>query len=227
MRVALEVQRRSRTPVGSMTVRLTVGKLGDVLVPDAGTRRRAGARAESTLGPLPRGVFELSDPRVVFGDLLGLVTVAPRVLCDPATLVVRPRLDRARRPLLGRRPGCGRRTADPPASRGRLRLPLGARVRAGRVAAPCALADERAPRPAHGEGARGHGTRRRRGDPRLRSAPCRRRRRRTRASTPRFESPDRSCRRTPCADAPSRSSRREARAPSFPCALQRRTSTAP
>ena len=44
------------------------------------------------LGPLPRGVFALSDPNVVFGDLLGLVTVTPRVECEIATVVVRPRL---------------------------------------------------------------------------------------------------------------------------------------
>ena len=91
VRVALGVQRRSRTPVGSMTVRLTVGKLGT-----CSCRMRGHddglAKGGVTLGPLPRGVYELSDPRVVFGDLLGLVTVAPRVLCDPSTLVVRPRL---------------------------------------------------------------------------------------------------------------------------------------
>ena len=91
VRVALGVQRRSRTPVGSMTVRLTVGKLGTC---SCRLRGHDGgvARGGVTLGPLPRGVYELSDARVVFGDLLGLVTVSPRVLCDPSTLVVRPRL---------------------------------------------------------------------------------------------------------------------------------------
>ena len=90
VRVALGVQRRSRMPLGSLTVRLSVGKVGtcSCRMRGHGGLRRAG----STLGPLPRGVYELSDPQVFFGDLLGLVTVAPRVLCDPATLVVRPRL---------------------------------------------------------------------------------------------------------------------------------------
>ena len=90
VRVALGVRRRSRVPLGSMTVRLTVGRLGA-----RSCRMRAHgrlARAGIDLGPLPRGVFALSDPRVVFGDLLGLVTVTPRVECESATIVVRPRL---------------------------------------------------------------------------------------------------------------------------------------
>ena len=67
---------------------------------------------------------------------------------------------RTRRPLQRIRTCRRRRQAPPPPTCGRVRLPLGARVRAGRVAPPGALADERAPRAAHGEGARGHGPRR-------------------------------------------------------------------
>ena len=90
VRVALGVQRRSRMPLGSLTVRLIVGKVGTC---SCRMRAHGGmAKGGVTLGPLPRGLYELSDPRVVFGDLLGLVTVAPPVVCDPATLVVRPRL---------------------------------------------------------------------------------------------------------------------------------------
>jgi uncharacterized protein (DUF58 family) len=50
------------------------------------------ATGEIDLGPLPRGVFTLSGMEVVLGDLLGLVTLTPRIACDPATVVVRPRL---------------------------------------------------------------------------------------------------------------------------------------
>ena len=90
VRVALGVRRRSRVPLGSMTVRLTVGRLGACSCRMRGHGRLA--KGGINLGPLPRGVFALSDPRVVFGDLLGLVTVTPRVECESATVVVRPRL---------------------------------------------------------------------------------------------------------------------------------------
>jgi uncharacterized protein (DUF58 family) len=90
VRVALGVRRRSRVPLGSVSVRLTVGKLGT-----CSSRMRGHgqlAKGGINLGPLPRGVFALSDPKVVFGDLLGLVNVTPHVACEPATVVVRPRL---------------------------------------------------------------------------------------------------------------------------------------
>ena len=90
VRVALGMRRRSRVPLGSTTVRLTVGRLGA-----CSCRMRGHGRLSKggiTLGTLPRGVFSLSEPRVVFGDLLGLVAVTPRVECEPATVVVRPRL---------------------------------------------------------------------------------------------------------------------------------------
>jgi len=90
VRVALGVRRRSRAPLGSMTVRLTVGRLGACSCRMRGHGRLT--RGGINLGPLPRGVFALSDPRVVFGDLLGLVAVTPRVECETATVVVRPRL---------------------------------------------------------------------------------------------------------------------------------------
>jgi uncharacterized protein (DUF58 family) len=91
VRVALEVRRSSRVPVGSATARLSAGRLGE-----RACRLRAlqgkVATGELDLGRLPRGVFSLSGTDVVFGDLLGLVSVAPQASCDPATVVVRPRL---------------------------------------------------------------------------------------------------------------------------------------
>ena len=90
VRVALGVRRRSWVPLGSLTVRLTVGKLGACSCRMHGHGRLA--KGGINLGPLPRGVFELSEPSVVFGDLLGLVTVTPRVVSEHVTVVVRPRL---------------------------------------------------------------------------------------------------------------------------------------
>ena len=90
VRVGIEVSRYSRTPLGSMTVRLDVGRLGERTCRPRGQGRLA--TGEIDLGPLPRGVFTLTGTEVVLGDLLGLVTVAPRVACDPVTVVVRPKL---------------------------------------------------------------------------------------------------------------------------------------
>ena len=90
VRVGIEVRRYSRTPLGSMTVRLSVGRLGERTCRPRGQGRLA--TGEIDLGRLPRGVFTLSGTEVVLGDLLGLVTVTPRVACDPVTVVVRPKL---------------------------------------------------------------------------------------------------------------------------------------
>jgi len=90
VRVALGVHRSSGAPVGSLTVRVSAGRLGE-----HGCRLRPhGRRAsgELDLGRLPRGVFTLAETEVVLGDLLGLVTVTPSVTCAPCTVVVRPRL---------------------------------------------------------------------------------------------------------------------------------------
>lgn len=90
VRIGVEVRRGSRMPLGSMTVRLTAGRLGERTCRTRGQGRVAAG--EIDLGPLPRGVFAFSDTEVVLGDLLGLETVTPRVACEPTTLVVRPRL---------------------------------------------------------------------------------------------------------------------------------------
>lgn len=90
VRVAIEARRSSRMPVGSIAVRVTAGRLGE-----RRCRLRSRGRVATgqlDLGPLPRGVFPLSDLEVTLEDLLGLVTVRPRVTSDPGTIVVRPRL---------------------------------------------------------------------------------------------------------------------------------------
>jgi uncharacterized protein (DUF58 family) len=91
VRVALELSRRSRVPVGSIEVRLSTGRLGPRTCRMRAHGRRT-ARGDLDFGRLPRGIFRLSDIQVVFGDLLGLVAVTPEVACDTATVVVRPRL---------------------------------------------------------------------------------------------------------------------------------------
>jgi uncharacterized protein (DUF58 family) len=109
VRIAVEAHRRSRMPVGSMTARFVVGRLGEYTCRLDGHGRLVSGRIE--LGALPRGLFSLSEPRVVMGDLLGLVSVTPRVVCEPATVLVRPRLT-ALDGLFsdaGRAPGDGRR----------------------------------------------------------------------------------------------------------------------
>jgi uncharacterized protein (DUF58 family) len=88
--IGIEVRRYSQTPLGSMTVRLSIGRLGERTCRMRGQGRLAAG--EIDLGPLPRGVFTLSGTEVTLGDLLGLVTITPRASCEPATVVVRPRL---------------------------------------------------------------------------------------------------------------------------------------
>jgi uncharacterized protein (DUF58 family) len=90
VRVVLDVHRSSWVPVGSLTVRLSAGRLGERTCRLRVQGRRA--RDELDLGRLPRGVFELAQTEVVLGDLLGLVTVEPAVACEAGTVVVRPRL---------------------------------------------------------------------------------------------------------------------------------------
>ena len=86
-----------------------------------------------------------------------------------AAVVVHPRLVELADAVQRRRAAGRFRPPTAPAAAGRLRLPLGARVHAGRVSAPRALADHGASRAADGEGARRHSTRHGRGAPRLRS----------------------------------------------------------
>lgn len=88
--VTAEVRRSSRVPLGSMCVHATIGRLGPRTWHLRGQGRVCASRVD--LGPLPRGVHAISEPEVVVGDLLGLVTVMPPVTCESATVVVRPRL---------------------------------------------------------------------------------------------------------------------------------------
>lgn len=90
VRVALDVRRTSGTPVGSLTVRVSADRLGERTFRLRPRGRRADGEVD--LGRLPRGVYTFSETKVVLGDLLGLVTVTPTLVCEPATVVVRPRL---------------------------------------------------------------------------------------------------------------------------------------
>ena len=90
VRLGIDVRRASRMPLGSIVVRVTIGRLGPHVFRMRGSGRRAAG--EIYLGRLPRGVFTLSGTEVVLGDLLGLVSVTPRVICEPASVIVRPRL---------------------------------------------------------------------------------------------------------------------------------------
>jgi uncharacterized protein (DUF58 family) len=90
VRIELAVHRRSRVPLGDATLRLVAGRLGARSCRLATSR--AHASGEIDLGELPRGVFAVEDVEVRFGDLLGLATATPRVVHDPASVLVRPRL---------------------------------------------------------------------------------------------------------------------------------------
>ncbi len=90
MTVSAEVARPSRIPLGSLALDFTVGRVGRRSQRLRGHGRMSRARID--LGPLPRGVFTITDPEVVVGDLLGLVSVKPPLTCERLTIVVRPRL---------------------------------------------------------------------------------------------------------------------------------------
>jgi uncharacterized protein (DUF58 family) len=90
LRLGVEVRRTSRVPVGSVSVKGTLGRLGRFELPLRGHSRRAVGTA--WLGRLPRGQYELSDTRVVLGDHLGLETVRRDFAPGGFALVVYPRL---------------------------------------------------------------------------------------------------------------------------------------
>ena len=155
IRIAVEVQRSSRFLLGSMAVTATIGRIGQ-----RACRLRVRGRTahgEIDLGRMPRGVFPVTGTEVTLGDLLGLVSLSPAVSCQPARVVVRPKL--VELDGLFSEAGTVRRrwAAALAAALGRLRLPLRSRVRAGRVASARALADECTQRHPDGQGARGQG----------------------------------------------------------------------
>ena len=90
VRVAVEVRRSSRLLLGSMTLTATIGRIGERTCRLRVHRRTAWG--EIDLGRMPRGVFPISRTEVTLGDLLGLVSLSPPVSCQPARVVVRPRL---------------------------------------------------------------------------------------------------------------------------------------
>jgi len=91
VRIAVEAERSSGIPLGAVSVRATIGRLGERSTRLRGHRGRL-AVGEIDLGALPRGVHAIASTEVLCGDLLGLVTVTPPVACEPATVIVRPRL---------------------------------------------------------------------------------------------------------------------------------------
>jgi uncharacterized protein (DUF58 family) len=90
VRIAVEVRRSSRLLLGSMALTATIGRLGERTC----RLRLQGrtARGEIGLGRMPRGVFPITATEVALGDLLGLVSLSPVVSCEPARVVVQPRL---------------------------------------------------------------------------------------------------------------------------------------
>ncbi len=89
-RIEVELRRGSRILSGSLSASATIGRLGARSTALRADGRRASS--EIDLGEVPRGVYAVADTAVLLGDLLGLVSVSPPVVCDPATLTVRPRL---------------------------------------------------------------------------------------------------------------------------------------
>ena len=202
--------RRGAEPHVAGPARLELGRAGDrpvrssVSAPSGPWARplgRARPRAHGARDPCDRYSRgrRRRSPRPRVRQAAGLVRADDARRPTPAR--------RARRPLLRRRRRRRRRTEAAPAACRRIRLPLGPRVRAGRVAPPRALADERPSWTAHGQGARGHVARRGGRPPRLRPGRRSSALPPTRASTRPFALPDRSCRRMPFAAALRRSCR--------------------
>ena len=107
--IALEARRASRVPVGSLVFHGTFGRLG---VRECRLRGYRGTTcADLELGALPRGVFPLSDARLVLSDFLGLESVVPHARFASTTIVVHPRLVELDRLFsdAGQRGGDGRR----------------------------------------------------------------------------------------------------------------------
>lgn len=85
-----ELTRTSRVLFGSISVELTVGRLGPRSLRLHGHGRVLSA--ELDLGRIARGVYVIDEATVVVGDLLGLASVTPPVSFERSTLVVRPQL---------------------------------------------------------------------------------------------------------------------------------------
>ncbi len=118
-------------------------------------RRSPGGLAGGYIVPaVPRGRYAIASSSVVLEDPFGLERIEVAALAPGrAARLSAPR--RARDDLLGRRRPHARGKAADHAPADGLRAALGARARAGRVAAPRPLAVHGSPRRADGEGARG------------------------------------------------------------------------
>ena len=83
-------RRTSGVPVGSMVVQGSLGRLGAVECRLRGHGRNA--RGVLELGALSRGSFQLSDAKLVLGDLLGIESVVASASFASTAVVVHPRL---------------------------------------------------------------------------------------------------------------------------------------
>lgn len=90
VRLRIEARRRSRVPAGSVTAYGRLGRLGRYECHLRGRGRTPSG--EVVLEDVPRGVFPVSDARLVLGDHLGLESVSLPVDVDGAAIVVHPRL---------------------------------------------------------------------------------------------------------------------------------------
>jgi uncharacterized protein (DUF58 family) len=89
IRLALEIRRESRIPIGAAFADAKLGRLGHVRCRLRG--RGPTLRGEIELGRPPRGRFRMSEAMLELGDPLGLETVTlPLEL--PVAVVVQPRL---------------------------------------------------------------------------------------------------------------------------------------
>ena len=109
VRLRIEATRASSIRVGSVVARGSLGRLGTYECRLHGHGR--GAAAELYLGRLPRGVFRISEARLVIGDYLGLESILVPVDPRGATITVNPRLVELRGLFsdAGRLGGSGRR----------------------------------------------------------------------------------------------------------------------
>ena len=89
VRLRVDARRASGVPVGSLVAYGVLGRLGAYECRLQGRGRRATGVLD--LGLLPRGVFSMSETRLVLGDYLGLESVCIPVNAR-AAVVVHPRL---------------------------------------------------------------------------------------------------------------------------------------
>ena len=149
--VTLEAQSEARVPLPSISVTERIAKLGERHTPLQ--RARGPYRGTYVIEKVSRGRYDVEETKATIDDPFGLARSEVDLAAGGLTARLPP-ARRTRSALLGERGArAGRPEAAAAAPLG-IRSPLGARVRAGRVTAKGALADDRPARPADGEGAR-------------------------------------------------------------------------